>query len=307
MLNFLDFVEQCQRRPEQTTECAQDPVLAKHGPFNINRREDSATQGLLKAVEKRPAWDSITCIVLSAVLRFSATSAAKRIAFCIDKADEGSEGTGKSGLTLNLPIKKKLDSLGASHLSRTQWMELAQVSECMASLLVSHVESAGPFKSVTEASDFIASLMTLESGQNPFSAASETAKDLVYFKKDTLIDPATAYSSCRLRKSAENGLKALQGEGLEMPRNLRELKTYLHEHNPDLHGWMTEVDVDRALHEYHKYRCSSEQHGCVGGSEGMSLVNMHLWYSNVLWFTLTKDVLQHTCSCCRWWCWLAPL
>jgi len=193
------------------------------------------------------------CILLAASLRFTGSRRGE-VAVLSRLIAEGHALKDRKSTPLRTALQAEEVKCGVGtyqmSLNRKQ---VASCIEAMAAKVVAHVEGAGPFVDVLEASDFVAECMTV--GKRPQFSANETAKDFAYL--DGLLQPA-AHHRCRLGPGARKGLglvrqeePALQGPGDE--EAIEQLQGMLRAADPLLE-WVEAIDVEQALCEYAKYR-----------------------------------------------------
>lgn len=178
-----------------------DPVLRVGRFCNIDRRDDFVTSELLAEMCAHGTWTLRERVLLCAALRFTGSRRGEvaSLAALIDAGRERTERAGKmkapaTPLCAALAAGEVRCGSGTYQLSLNR-AQVASVIESMASLIIEHVESAGPFVDVLEASDRVAELMTV--GKRPQFSANETVRR-THLSDPTPLAPALTHTSCTL-------------------------------------------------------------------------------------------------------------
>lgn len=234
-----------------------DPILARAKFCNIDRRDDAVTAELLAEVAAHVGWELKEKVLLALALRFSGSrrGEAAALAVLIESGRKPDERVrSKSPLQLAFAADEVRCGSGTYQLSLNR-RQVATVIESTAAAVVERVGAHGPFEDVLEASNFVATCMTV--GKRPQFSANEAAKDFAYV--DGLMLPAS-HHRCHLGPGAKKGLqlvRASEGDALGIGKGSTDdaavavLRGQLRA-IPSL-AWVQTIDVEQALCEFAKY------------------------------------------------------
>ena len=194
-------------------------------------------------------------MLLALALRFSGSRRGEAAALAaLIESGRKLDDRSKTPLRLAFAADEVRCGSGTYQLSLNR-RQVATVIEPTAAAVVERIEAHGPFADVLEASNFVASSMTV--GKRPQFSANEAAKDFAYVAG--LLLPASAHR-CHLGPGAKKGLqlvRAAEGDALWMSRSSGEeaavsvLRDQLRA-VPSL-SWVQTIDVEQALCEFSKY------------------------------------------------------
>ena len=245
-----------------------DPVLQRARFCCIDRRDDAVTKELLFEISKLNSRRD--CLLLAASLRFTSSrrGVATKLRNIISEKVSGASQERHSPLVEALRGNLIECGTGTYQMTINRHQIAARV-ERLATEADAHVADAGPFATVSVATEFIADLMALRTvdadkpGRNmrPWFAAAETAKDLAYI--DGMLS-ADAALHCHLGPGARAGMSLVRARepqllagcsdtGSEVIALCAALRAARSGEGGSLLAWMQPIDVEQALCEFSKY------------------------------------------------------